>query len=214
MTWSGQECEVSMSDKSPLDDLKRAKEEEYFQRKEEKLIEKMRQRARSEAERLQISAASGVTDEEILLALQELGFDRETVLLLHLVPLVHVAWIDGHVSGRERERLFEAAQLRGVKEASPAHRQLSDWLDRRPSEEFFRKTLRAIRDMLQALPLEEQKSRRQDLVTYSTEIAKASGGIFGLGSKISEAEQRLIEQIAKELVHDHTAAARQVSEEI
>jgi hypothetical protein len=203
-----------MPDKNPLDDLKRAKEEEYFQRKDQELIEKMRQRAKSESERLQMSAASGVTDDEALRTLQELGFDRETVLLLHLVPLVHVAWIDGDVSGRERERLFEAAQLRGVKEASPAHRQLSDWLDHRPSEEFFQKTLRAIRDILQALPAEEQKSRKQDLVTCSTQIARASGGIFGLGSKISEAEQRLIEQIAKELEHDHTAAARQVLDEI
>jgi hypothetical protein len=87
-------------------------------------------------------------------------------------------------------------------------------LDHRPSEEFFQKTLRAIRDILQALPVEEQKSRKQDLVTNSTQIAKASGGIFGLGSKISEAEQRLIEQIAKELEHDHSAAARQVLDEI
>jgi hypothetical protein len=203
-----------MPDKNPLDDLKRAKEEEYFRKKEQELIKKMRHRAESETEQLQMSAASGVTDEEILRALQELGFDRETVLLLHLVPLVHVAWIDGHVSGSERERLFEAAQLRGVKEASPAHRQLSDWLGHRPSEEFFQKTLRVIRDILQALPVEEQKSRKQDLVTCSTQIAKASGGIFGLGSKISEAEQRLIEQIAKELEHDHTAATRQVLEEI
>jgi prepilin-type processing-associated H-X9-DG protein len=203
-----------MPDKNPFDDLRRAKEEEYFRRKEQELVEKMRHRAKSEVERLQMSAASGVTDEDILQDLQDLGFDRETVLLLHLVPLVHVAWVDGHVSKRERERLFEAARLRGVKEGSPAHRQLSDWLDHRPPEEFFRKTLRVIRDILQALPAEEQHSRKQDLVTYSTQIAKASGGILGLGSKISDAEQILIEQIAKELEHDHTSAAKQVVEEI
>jgi hypothetical protein len=203
-----------MQKKDAFAERKRAHEEEYFRRKEQELIEKMRRRAELEAERQHMAKSLGVADEEILRDLQELGYTRETVTLLHLVPLVQVAWIDGHVAHRERERILEVARLRGVQDGSPAHQQLADWLAHRPSEEFFQKTLRVIRDLLQARPPEEREASKRDLVSYCTHIAAASGGILGLGRKISEEEQTLLEQVAAELEHDHEAAAQQVVGEI
>jgi len=203
-----------MQKKDAVADRKRANEETYFRKKEQELIEKMRRRAELEAERQHMAKTIGVADEEILRDLQELGYTRETVTLLHVVPLVHVAWIDGHVTSRERERIVEVARLRGVEDGSPAHRQLTDWLARRPSEEFFQKTLRVIRDLLQALLPEEREASKRDLVSYCTHIAAASGGILGLGRKISEEEQALLERVVEELEHDHQAAAKQVVGEI
>lgn len=203
-----------MRKKDAFADRKRANEEEYFRKKEQELIEKMRRRAELEAERQHMAETIGVADEEILRDLQELGYTRETVTLLHLVPLVHVAWIDGHVARREREHIWEVARLRGVQDGSSAHRQLADWLAHRPAEEFFQKTRRVIRDLLQSLSPEEREASKRDLVSYCTHIAAASGGILGVGRKISEAEQALLEQVAAELEHEHQAAAHQVLGEI
>lgn len=202
-----------MPDKDIFDDLKRSKEEEYFRKKEQGLIEKMRRQARLRAERQQLAEATGVADEEILHNLQELGYTRQTVLLLHLVPLLHVAWIDGDVTKGERRRIFELARARGIEEGSAGHEQLTDWLDHRPSDEFFRKTLRIIRDMLKVFPPEEQDASKRSLIEYCTHIATASGGILGLGRKVSQAEQALLRQVAAELEHDHQVAARQVVDE-
>ena len=53
----------------------------------------------------------------------------------------------------------------------------------------------------------------RDLVSYCTQIAQASGGILGLGRKVSDAERELIERIGAELERDHPEAARQVIRE-
>jgi hypothetical protein len=90
-------------------------EETYFRKKEQELIEKIRRRR-------ELKEATGAAEEEILNDLQALGYTRETVeRLLHLMPLVQVAWAEGFVTKRERERIFEVAGLRGVAEGTPAH---------------------------------------------------------------------------------------------
>lgn len=65
-----------MSDANILSDLRKAKEEEYFHKKEKELIEKMRRRALKEQE---LSEFFLVEDVEILDALQELGYSRDTI---------------------------------------------------------------------------------------------------------------------------------------
>lgn len=187
-----------MSSRDIFDDMKRAKEEEYFRKKEKELIEKMRQRAQLEAERQKMQQASGITDEDIIKDLQQLGYDHETIKLLHLVPLLQVAWSEGQITARERELILEAARSRGITEGSLAYARLSEWLSRRPQEEFFERTLRIIASLLESLPAQERESSRQDLLSYCLRIASASGGILGLGS-ISERERAALERIAAEL---------------
>lgn len=198
-----------MADRDIWNERRRSYEAEYFQRREREIIEQMRARASRQAEREGLAEQVGVADEEVLAGLQDLGYTRETVTLLHLVPLLHVAWIDGSVTPAERDSILEIARLRGVAEGSPAHRQLVGWLDARPAEGFLEDTLRLIGDLLAALPEAERQKSRSDLVAYSTAIARASGGILGL-NKISAEEQSLIERIAGELEKAHAGATKQV----
>lgn len=183
-----------MGDENMMAKRGKALEEEYFQRKEKELIEKLRKRRAEEAARKELSEAAGTPDEDILQTLQELGYTRDTVALLHLVPLIHVAWVDDRVSQGERELIFEAAKLRGVTEASPAYEQLVDWLDRRPSEEFFEQNLRIVKDLL------ETSGRMGDghgMLDQAMRVASASGGLLGFGNKISSEEQTLLERLAE-----------------
>jgi len=199
-----------MADRDPWEERRRSYEAEYFKRREQELIEKMRVRNARESERKELAERVGVADEDLLRQLEELGYTRDTVKLLHLVPLLHVAWIDGSVSQAERERIVEAAQIRGVETGSAAHRQLESWLERRPPEGFFEDTLRLIGDLLQALPDAERARSRQDLVEYSAAIARASGGLLGLGSKVSREESALLDRIAREIEQAHAGASKKV----
>jgi hypothetical protein len=188
----------AVADRDAFSDRRRGLEEEYFHRREKELIEKMQQRSAQESRRQQLADRVGVADQEVLKDLEALGYGPETVGLLHLVPLVQMAWAEGGVSARERELVTEAARARGVKDGSDAARQLAAWLTDRPSEEFFDRTLRVIGAILEGRPVDERAASRQDLLGYVTAIASASGGLMGFG-KVSDEERHLLERINQEL---------------
>ena len=168
------------------------KEDEYFHRKEKELIENLRQKKLRETQLKQLSEATGIPKEEIIANLQELGYTRENVSLLHLVPLIQVGWADGKISDEERELIFEAARMRGVEEGSVAYQELGDWLQNRPSDEFFDQTLRIIGHLA---PVDKESS---DVLSQAMAVAEASGGFLGFG-KVSAEERALLERIAAAL---------------
>lgn len=174
-------------------------EEEYFRKQNQELIEKMHQRQSLAEDRQRLAESTGLKDEEALGGLQELGFTAETIGLLHLVPLVEVAWAEGGVADRERNLIIKIARARGIASGSAADQMLSAWLTVRPTERFFAATLHATRLLLEALPPEQREQSRDSLIAYCNQIAGVmSGGILGRG-QISEEEQQLIAHIAAEL---------------
>lgn len=200
-----------MSDKNIFSERERGIEAEYFLKKEQELIAKMRERVAREEERLHMAEALGVADEEVLEALQELGYTADTVKLLSIMPLVQVAWAEGGVSDAERKLIFEVAQSRSVIEGTTAHKQLAEWLTVEPPQQLFDNTLRAIGYIFEALPEEQRASSRQNLVEYCTKIAEVSGGILGFG-KISDEERMAIARIASEIGQNRQTSVKQLIE--
>jgi hypothetical protein len=186
-----------------LGDRRRQEEEEYFLRREQELIGKLRQRTRDASTRQSMAERTGVADQEILADLESLGYTPETVMLLHLVPLLQIAWAEGNVSEREKALILEAARARGVEPGSAAETQLLSWLTTRPSDDHFDRTLRAIRAILEAQPAEQREAGERDLLAYCTAIATASGGILGFG-KVSPEEQKVLARISEEMQRRHT----------
>ena len=180
-----------MTDKDALSTRGRALEEQYFHKQELELIEKLRRRGQDERERRRLSEGTGVADEEILQDLLALGYTPETVMLLHVVPLVQIAWAEGSVSKSERRLIVEAARARGVAAGSAADQVLAQWLERRPSDEFFEKTLRAVAAMLHAQPDDVRQASQHDLLGYCSAIAHASGGVLGFGSVTPDERETL-----------------------
>ena len=194
-----------MTDKDGFKERGKALEDEYFHRKERELIAKMREKAQAEAARQQLGAHTGVADAQLLADLQELGYTPETISLLHLVPLVQMAWAEGNVSMRERDLIIEAARARGVESGSAADAQLKGWLTLRPSDALFTTTLRAIGAMLASRPESERAAGRKDLMSYLTSIASASGGVLGFGA-VNDQERSVLERVAAELAQTHDVA--------
>ena len=195
-----------MTDKDAFKERGRALEEEYFRRKEQELIAKMREKAAAETARAELGAKTGVADAQLLQDLQELGYTADTISLLHVVPLVQMTWADGTVSMRERDLIIEAARARGIESGSAADELLHGWLTKRPSDELFTTTLRAIGAMMASRPEAERAASEKDLVSYLSSIASASGGVLGFGA-VSDQERAVLERVTQELGKTRSTAS-------
>jgi len=193
-------------------DDKRPHEEEYFRRRDQELIEKLRRNAASKAERQKLAQEAGVAeDDAVVQDLEALGWSGDALKLLHLYPLVQVAWADGKVEPRERDLILEAARAQGVVSGS-AYDRLLDALNNRPSDERFARALRVAKTLLDAMPEEKRTAGARSLVSLAGDIASATGGLFGFGTKVSPTEAKALARIAAELEQNHTAAARALVE--
>jgi hypothetical protein len=180
----------------PLAGRKRTHEEEYFQRKDRELVERMRQRAQAERELRELGESMGITDPGVIHELAELGFTPETVKLLPLIPVLEMAWAGGNVTPPERKMVVDFARARGIEEESAADRQLLEWLDRRPEESVFRRAGRLINALFASGV--RFNLTPDDLLKYCEAIADASGGLFGI-RRISADERATLERIANEI---------------
>jgi len=171
-------------------------EGEYFHRLDSQLIHDMRERAAAEEERRRMAEISRIEDPRILEELEKLGYTHTTVILLHLVPLVELAWCDGSVSSAERSCILAIATARGVSEDTPAWQQLTHWLEHRPSQEFFKGTWRQIEAQFDSLPANEQKVSEDALIESCTDFAVRTCQRFGWTSRICSAKRKLLDEMA------------------
>ena len=187
-----------MGPKRFLEDREHVLENEYFHRKDRELIERLREEGRKQAERHDLENRLGTHDTAFLEQLQAAGFAPDNLALLHLVPLVEVAWSEGEVTSRERELILALAARRGIATDGPAYAQLVGWLNDEPAEAFFETTYEGIRKVL---ALEDETSRHTsqlDLESWCTKIAEATGGILGM-VPISKAERECLRRIAERI---------------
>lgn len=187
-----------MSSDDSLRDRGRALEDEYFRRKDQELIEKIRRKSAAEDTQRALGASTGLSDPELLHELQALGFTPETIALLPLMPVLQVAWAEGGVTPLERDLIERLATARGIAPGSPADAQLMDWLANKPGDDVFEGAGRLIRALLEAGSDVMGALSADDLVGYCEKVAAASGGIFGLG-RVSVEERALLASIASDL---------------
>ena len=193
-----------------LSEHARGTEEEYFRRKEKELIEKLKKKAAAEAHRKGLAEAIGLENQQILDVLAQMGFDRSTVVVLFLFPLLQVAWSDGEVSDEERALILQAARNHGVEEGSAAYEKLVGWLRAQPGPVLFERALTVIQDLLRFQTGETGQSTTTKLIDACERVAAASGGFLGLGSKVSAKEKGVLRRIASTIGEKHSAAAAKV----
>jgi hypothetical protein len=188
-----------------FEDIGKGREEAYFRQKETELIEELRRRFQEKQERERFAEEVGVHDERILSAFEELGFSRETVTILHLIPLVQVAWSDTGVSESERRKIHEIAKLRGIVPGTPGYALLEKLLSNRPSDDAFDLCWRVIQAMILTWPEEKRRAFEQSLPAYAAEVAKVSGGLLGFRS--ISTEERTAGRVATFLDNDDSGLA-------
>ncbi len=182
--------------------------ESFFHRHNQKLLSQFREKLQREANADGIKEATGVEEQLLLSQLAELGVTRETIEVIHMVPLVQVAWADGEIQKEEAELLHKAAPQCGVKSES-ALLAFEALLKERPSELYFKTAQAFIRHLFMALPEEEAQIATQDLYSLAMQVAKASGGIFGFFS-VDEQERAALKEIIEEISGVGGVAAEQL----
>jgi hypothetical protein len=185
-----------------------SEEDNYIkQQEQDKLARERRERqlaALREKERGAIASVLS-TSEEVAEEALELGFDSETARILHLVPVIQVAWADGKLDDKEREKVLELADQRGVDQASPAYEFLQLLLDKKPSKQFFDRTNKVILHLVKDGGVDSGDS----LLDLCRAVAEASGGFFGITSAVSSDEAELMDELA-ELFSAKSASAEVV----
>lgn len=176
----------------------RALEDEFFHRIDEKLREDLRKSMQREQAREAITAATGIEDQALIDELLDAGIDSATLVALALIPSVFVAWADGSVTAAEKEAVMKAASERGIAEGHVAHEVLKGWLQTRPPKSLWN-TWKHFASAA-GKTLNESTSLRfsAEIVKHATWVAKASGGILGIG-KISAAEQTILDEVSATL---------------
>jgi hypothetical protein len=172
----------------------------HFRSEDLRLYERQRRQAEAQAELQAMAEAIGLpVHDDVLLDLQLVDYDAVRIVLLELVPAILTAWADGNVSTREREIVLQMATRDHVAPDGAAYVELVKWLDRYPSDRFFRVSLQAIGVMLAALDAPARASLRRKVLNDCTRVAAASRGPFDWSHTISTEEQHLINRIAAAL---------------
>lgn len=203
-----------MSDRDAFKERERGLEESYFQKKERELIEKQREKVALENARAKLSEKTGITNQQILEALEELGYNHETVRLLHLMPVIYVAWADGRMKDKERKMILEVARLAGISEGTQADDRLARLLDSAPSEEVWEASFLAIQAVLRAGNKEQVEQMRKDVLSYSDAVASLSKGLFGLELLGTGAERSALERVVNELGVESSQAAKELEDRL
>lgn len=134
---------------------------------------------------------------ELIEILSRHGFDRDTLGVLLLIPLIHVAWADGQVDPREREAIVAAAQRMGMMNPR-AQRLLEGKLAARPSDVEVEADLELIALLLASVP-DRLPVTVDDINDLATVIGEAAGGVFGLVFTLDGHERAALEQIRQRL---------------
>ena len=173
----------------------RSLEDEFFRREDARLKEKLRESAQREGAREALARASGIQNPEILERLMRLEVRPETVTALSLVPLVEVAWADGSLDDNERRVLLERAGTSGLAPGSPELTLLEEWLTRKPDPKLLTAWSHLVQGLCQQMSREEVAVFKAGLLERARAVAGASGGLLGMGSKVSGAEADIIKRL-------------------
>ncbi|HXC49904.1 MAG TPA: hypothetical protein VN634_03405 [Candidatus Limnocylindrales bacterium] len=189
--------------KDLLHEKERGEETNYIRRQEEKLIAKMRERARIDEIARALGDVLRVDDPELLRRIGELGLDQETGSAILAAPLVEVAWADGHVDEAEKAIVVAAAEERGLTPGTPAHDKLLEWLRERPSHAIVEAALQAMQIGFSLLPAAEREQNISSILATCRQVAEAAGGglakKLGISSGIAKAERTVLDEIAEKL---------------
>ena len=191
-----------MMDKDIFKERERSLEEEYFRKHEAKLIEKLRERAKVDEIAEALALKLQVDDPALLRRIMALGVTLDTGAAFLLAPLVQVAWAEGSVTDREREKVLRIAAERGVGTTSPAYTQLQEWLRTRPADASFDTAIEAVKTGLSVLTPAERADRVKRIVDACREVASASGGLgrlLGLGTGVSSEEESILDAMTARL---------------
>jgi hypothetical protein len=169
-------------------------EESFFQRENQRLLQKLREEAEIERRREALRENLQIDDESLLDRLIELDLTVETVMAFTVIPLVVVAWADGVISRKERDAIMKAAAERGITEGSTNHQMLVDWLEHKPEPALYETWKHYAHELTVGVDPVVAIAIKEAVIKRTTAVAEAAGGFLGMNA-ISDQEQAVLDDI-------------------
>ena len=142
----------------------------------------------------ELQEATQITENHGLNELVDCGLRADSMHVLTLVPMVHVAWSNGFVERKERQEILNAAQEEGIRPDTEAYTLLSEWLGKRPDSsliETWKDYVGAVRLILSS---DSYAAFHESTLRRAKAVGNAAGGFFGTGT-IRPAEQAAIDEL-------------------
>ena len=171
-----------------------ALENGFFAKLDAELLAKLKVQAAAENDIAEISRVSGIKDERVLAALQQLGVSAPSFAAIRLFPLVAVAWADGILEKSERDAIEECVAKQSIDRDSPAMALLHHWLSQKPQEGAFEAWEVYAHGLVLEMSASEAHSLRDALVDEIKGVAESAGGLFGWGA-ISKGEHAILNRV-------------------
>ena len=192
---------------NPLGRLEGAKEEGYFRQKDAELLDALRAKMAHETTAEAIKSETQVDNDALLIRLAELGITVDTIRVLHLIPLLDVAWADGEIQEVGHQLLLEAAEATGVT-SGDARTLFEGMLETAPKAELVEAAVDFIAHLLDVLPEADATVARDNLLGLSWKVADACGGVFGLWGRVEAGEREALRRIGERLSELQPDAAK------
>jgi len=181
-----------------LDKRRRALEEAFFNKYNDELVAKLREKEVAAKEKRDLAEATGIQDEKVLDDLRNLGVRATTLAALAIAPLVLLAWRDGRLDKHERGAILRAAEEQKMDRTSYGYQLLEKWLESRPGDELVAAWKGYVGALRSHLPEPAFAALRKDILTRTRAVAEASGGFLGL-KRVSQEEKELLRRIEEAL---------------
>jgi hypothetical protein len=178
-----------------LTDRRKELEETFFAKQNQELVEKLKAQKQKALDIEGIREITGIKNDEVLEKLIALKLDRETVSALSLFPLIQVAWADGAVDAKEQQAVLSAAAASGILKGSSAHILLESWLKLKPPAAMESAWTNYVKALVEGMKPDDKTMLKSELLGKARSVAEASGGILGMGSKISKAESDALKKL-------------------
>ncbi len=168
--------------------------EAFFFRMDQELIEVLGKRMQRDEKMRAFAEATGIRDKKRIACLVDAGFELSTLTAFIWVPLVFVAWADGHADDQERMAIREVLAAKGISPSTAAMMIDHDWFHRCPTEELWKTWEDFVHVTLDNLNPIVRNELIDEIVGLCHVVAHASGGFLGIG-KISPTETEVIDRV-------------------
>lgn len=175
----------------------KALENQFFAQLDQQLLAKVRDNLDKASEREALAALTKIQNVALLDKLIALGIHPATYAAITFVPLASVAWADGTLDAAERRAILQAAEDHGVPKDGPGIQLLEKWLHHAPGPELLHVWKDYIKELHKIAEPGWFAALKAEILDLAERIAETSGGILGLIQKVSPAEKRKLEELAK-----------------
>lgn len=185
----------------PLSKHKQDLHDAFFQERDQELLDFLQFETDSEEEqeREQLKSVAGISDPLVLAALKQAGITSASITAFMLMPLVRLAWADSKLQNGEFELLLQAAAEDGIAYGTPAYKLLNRWLEERPTQQMLDAWWKYAQAVARELDEPSLAAFRHATIGRARRVAEASGGMLGIGEKISENERHVLNDLSNAL---------------